>query len=106
MYELKRKTLGCMVDQIYNQQNYIGLKSIGTRSTVSWMGKSMPGMCGWLRRNLAWSGISLEGKGIKTLYFRYRARRKRILYDLKKNEAEKGEFEISKLRSQLVEWMD
>ena len=94
------------VDQIYNRYNYIGQKSVGYEIYDQLDGKIHAWGCA------VGSGATLYGvalafkeKGINPPTFGVAPHGSESYLKLKKTEAKKGEFEVSKMSQRLIDWM-
>lgn len=94
------------VDQIYNKYNYIGQMGIGYELYDQLDGQIDAWGCS------VGSGATLYGvllalkeKGVNPFTFGVIPYGSESYYQLKKSEAKKGEFELSKLRRQMIDWM-
>lgn len=107
MYELEREDSRVVwMDQIYNKHNYIGLKSIGHEIYHQLDGRIDAWGCAvGSGATLLGVALALKERGLEPFTFGIVPGGSESYMELKKDEAEKGEFEISKLRNQLVEWM-
>jgi cystathionine beta-synthase len=94
------------VDQIFNKYNYIGQMGIGYELYDQLDGKIDAWGCSvGSGATLFGVALALKEKGINPLTFGVNPQGSENYYKLQKPNSKKGEFEISKLRSKLVEMM-
>jgi cystathionine beta-synthase len=94
------------VDQIYNQYNKIGQMSIGYELHEQLDGKIDAWGCAvGSGSTLLGVILALKEKGVNPLTFGIAPYGSESFMELKKPEAKRGEFELSKMSQQLVDWM-
>jgi cystathionine beta-synthase len=107
MYELERKDSNVVwVDQIYNKYNYIGQMGMGYEIYDQLDGKIDAWGCSvGSGGTLLGVALALREKGLNPFTFGIVPTGSESYMTLKKTEAKKGEFEPSKMRQRLVDWM-
>lgn len=94
------------VDQIYNPYNYIGQKGIGYELFDQLDGKVDAWGCAvGSGATLLGVALALQERGIRPLTFGVVPYGSESYMMLEKPEAKRGEFEVSHVNKQLVEWM-
>ena len=94
------------VDQIYNKYNYIGLKGIGYELYDQLDGKIDAWGCSvGSGATLFGVTLALKEKGVNPFTFGVIPYGSENYYQLQKPNSKKGEFELSKLRRQLIDSM-
>ena len=94
------------VDQIYNKYNYIGQKNIGYEVYEQLDGEiDAWGCAAGSGATLLGVALALEEKGLKPYTFGIVPHGSESYMRLEKSPAQKGEYEISDMNHQLVEWM-
>lgn len=94
------------VDQIYNKYNYIGQKSIGHEIFEQLDGKVHAWGCAvGSGATLYGAALGFKEKGINPPTFGVVPYGSESYLNLKKPEAKKGEFEVSRMSQRLIDWM-
>jgi cysteine synthase len=107
MYMLERDNPEVVwVDQVYNKHNYIGQMNMGYEIYDQLDGKVDAWGCASATCGaLLGVTLGLKERGLRPLTFGIIPRGSETYVSLKKDESEKGEFEVSKRKDQLVELM-
>lgn len=107
MDDLERKNPGAIwIDQIYNKYNYIGQMSMGYEIYDQLDGNiSAWGCATGSGATLLGVALALKERGVKPFTFGIVPSGSESYMTLKKTEAKKGEFELSRWRRRLIEWM-
>ncbi len=107
MSEVERTDPGAVwLDQIYNKYNYIGQMGIGREIYDQLDGNVHAWGCALgSGATLFGVALALEEKGVRPYTYGIVPGGSEVYMELKKDEAEKGEFETSKLKQKLAGWM-